>query len=269
MSGIKVRPSTLIFDLDNTLIWDERSMKEAFETVCLFAEQETGVGGARLEALVREEAGRLFRSYDTYSYAEAIEVTELEALWARFDRGDHPMLRRLEAIAAGYRRDVWRNALARAGADGDKAGALSSELAERFMTERRSRPFVYDDTFAALKALKPTYRMVLLTNGDPSLQQEKVDGVQGLGVFFEHIFISGHFEVGKPYPLIYEKVLEELGEEARDCWMIGDNMLTDIKGANGVGMPSVWLNRSGREPIEGIKPTFSVSSLSELADLLM
>lgn len=261
-------PRTLIFDLDNTLIWDERSVKEAFEAVCLIAEQQTGIDAAALEALAREEAGRLFRSYDTYDYAERIEVTELEALWARFDRGDHPMLRRLEAVAPLYRSDVWKNALARAGAGDEQAEALASGLAERFMVERRSRPLVYDDTFSVLETLKPKYRMVLLTNGDPSLQQEKVDGVHGLGDYFERVFISGHYEVGKPYPLIYEKVLAELGEEARHCWMIGDNLLTDIKGASGIGMTSVWLNRCGRQPIEGIMPSYSVSSLQELASIL-
>ncbi|MFB9326488.1 HAD family hydrolase [Paenibacillus aurantiacus] len=258
----------MIFDLDNTLIWDERSVKESFEAVCRIAEQQAGVDAVAVEALVREEAERLFRSCDAYEYAEAIEVTELEALWARFDQGDHPMLRRLQEHAPVYRREVWRNALIRAGATEERAKALASELAEQFVAERRARPIVYEDTFSVLEALKPKYRMVLLTNGDPSLQQEKVDGVQGLGDYFERVFISGHYEVGKPYPIIYKHVLDELGEEARHCWMIGDNLRTDIKGANGIGMTSVWLNRSGQTPIEGVMPTYSVSSLRGVAGLL-
>ncbi len=50
---------------------------------------------------------------------------------------------------------------------------------------------------------------------------------------------------GKPAPFLFEEALRELGVEAGDAVMVGDNLRTDIAGARNVGMATVWVNRWG------------------------
>ncbi|XEC94360.1 HAD family hydrolase [Paenibacillus tarimensis] len=255
----------LLFDLDNTLIWDEQSMREAFEAACMHAARCTAVEHAKLEKYVREEADRLFRGLETYSYADAIELTCLEALWSQFRKDLHPMLRRLGQIAPAYRKAAWTAGLQRAGVDNEDLGAA---LAEMFMVERRKRPLLYEDTLRTLNQLVQDYRMLILTNGDPDLQQEKVDGIAGLADFFEHIVISGCFEEGKPGGAMFRHSLSLAGACPEECIMIGDNLLTDILGANRAGIPSIWVNRSGKARSSAIAPDREVTSLSEIPGLL-
>ncbi|VTR46937.1 Uncharacterised protein [Actinobacillus pleuropneumoniae] len=48
--------AAVLFDLDDTLLWDERSVEEAFEVTCQAGAAETGVDASALLAAVREEA---------------------------------------------------------------------------------------------------------------------------------------------------------------------------------------------------------------------
>jgi putative hydrolase of the HAD superfamily len=49
--------------------------------------------------------------------------------------------------------------------------------------------------------------------------------------------------------------------------MVGDNLMTDILGANSVGIKSVWINRLNKERNEVI-PTYEIHHLEELFPLL-
>lgn len=51
----------------------------------------------------------------------------------------------------------------------------------------------------------------------------------------------------KPDPRIYESVLEQLGEEARSVWMIGDSQRCDRDGPTQVGIKGHYLRRSQDE----------------------
>ena len=66
---------------------------------------------------------------------------------------------------------------------------------------------MYDETFAVLDKLKGVYELLLLTNGDPSLQKEKLAGVPELAPYFNEIVISGAFGKGKPDASIFEHCL--------------------------------------------------------------
>ncbi|MBT4098698.1 MAG: HAD family hydrolase [Gemmatimonadetes bacterium] len=57
--------------------------------------------------------------------------------------------------------------------------------------------------------------------------------------------------------------------DAEDVWHIGDNVRTDVGGANAAGLHSVWLNRFEQTLTEDDPvPDIEVKSLSELASLL-
>ncbi|UVI27683.1 HAD family hydrolase [Paenibacillus spongiae] len=256
----------VLFDLDDTLLWDDRSVKEAFKATCDAAAAKTGVDAAALEEEVRREARELYETYETFPFTKMIGINPFEGLWGNFTGGEQAEFRKMQQLVPGYRRDAWTSGLRALGVDDEQLGA---ELAEQFPAERRKRPIVYDETFQVLDKLKGQYKLLLLTNGSPDLQKEKLDGVPELVPYFDHIIISGEFGQGKPAAPIFKHALERLGIEPEDGIMVGDKLTTDILGANTIGMTSVWINRHGVKRSDEIIPTFEIAHLEELLPLLV
>lgn len=255
----------VLFDLDDTLLWDDRSVKEAFEATCQTAADATGVAPEELEEAVRREARALYESYETFPFTKMIGINPFEGLWAPFLEGEQEEFRKLQSLAPGYRKAAWTQGLLALGVDDKELGA---KLAEQFPAERRSRPIVYDETFRVLDALKGKYKLLLLTNGSPDLQREKLAGVPQLMPYFDHIIISGEFGEGKPAASIFKHALERLSIEPDHGIMVGDKLTTDILGANTIGMTSVWINRHGAVRNDEIVPTYEIKHLEELMQLL-
>lgn len=255
----------VLFDLDDTLLWDDRSVKEAFRTTCEYAQAETGVDPEALEQAVRQEARAIYEAFEAFPFTKMIGINPFEGLWARFEEGEQTEFRQLQQFVPSYRTDSWTKGLAALGINNAELG---QKLGEMFPAERRSRPIVYDETFAVLDQLKDQYKLLLLTNGSPDLQREKLAGVPQLVPYFDHIIISGEFGEGKPRASIFNHALGQLELQAEDCIMVGDKLTTDILGANTVGMTSVWINRHGVDRNDDIIPTHTITSLNDLFELL-
>lgn len=255
----------VLFDLDDTLLWDDRSVKEAFEATCQAGAEAAGVDPGQLEEAVRKEARALYESYETFPFTKMIGINPFEGLWANFREGEQEEFRKLEQLAPGYRKEAWTRGLRALGVENEELGA---KLAEQFPAERRKRPLVYDETFRVLDALKGKYKLLLLTNGSPDLQREKLAGVPELTPYFDHIIISGEYGEGKPAASIFRHAMERLGIEPEHGIMVGDKLTTDILGANTVGMTSVWVNRHGAVRNDEIIPSHEIAHLEELLLLL-
>jgi len=80
------------------------------------------------------------------------------------------------------------------------------------------------------------------------------------------VVISGEVGVAKPDSLVFELALAETVVEPGDVWHIGDNLQTDVAGANAAGLRSIWLNRT-QQPRSASQPApnAEVASLSELS----
>lgn len=255
----------VLFDLDDTLLWDERSVKESFHETCLEAAKEYELDPLKLEDAVKQEARKLYESYETYPFTLNIGINPFEGLWANFNDVNPVQFQQLKQLAPRYRTDAWTNGLGVLGIDDARLG---ERLGEHFAAVRRTKPFVYEDTYQVLDALHGKVKLLLLTNGSPELQNEKLSGVPKLAPYFDHIVISGGFGQGKPAPAIFEHSMSLLGIDASEGVMVGDKLTTDIKGANGVGMTSVWINRHGVKRSDEIVPSYEISALSELEALV-
>lgn len=254
------------FDLDDTLLWDGRSVSEAFEATCNKAQEVKGVDPVELQEAVRNEARTLYESYDTISFTKMIGINPFEGLWANFTAGEQPEFRKLEQLAPVYRTESWRRGLLAVGVDDE---VFATSLAEQFAQERRARPHVYEETFKILNELKErNFKLLLLTNGCPALQQEKIDGVPELAPYFDEIIISGTYGKGKPDSSIFLHALDLLGVKPEEAMMVGDKLTTDIKGSLSVGMTAVWINREDRPRSEEIIPDYEITHLSELHDII-
>jgi putative hydrolase of the HAD superfamily len=253
----------IFFDLDDTLLWDQKSVKEAFVATCLMAAEKYNIDPEKLEESVREEARQLYSSYETYPFTQMIGINPFEGLWGNF-LDDHDQFRKMKEIVPEYRKQAWKKGLQILGVDDDDFAAT---LAERFPEERRRKPFVYEDSYSVLDQLKGKYKLLLLTNGSPDLQNTKLDITPELVPYFDHIVISGAFGRGKPDPTIFEHALSLFEIKKDQALMVGDNLMTDILGAKRAGIKSVWINRHEKERNE-VVPDYEISRLDELFTIL-
>ncbi|MDW8018086.1 MAG: HAD family hydrolase [Thermus sp.] len=221
-----------LLDLDDTLLQDHGVSQGVLEALG----QEVGVKGFFPAVKARAEA--LFRQAPFYPWAERIGHSALEALWARYTT---PGLEALAAWAWPFRERVFREALWLLGGPVERA----RELAEAFFHERRRYP-LFPEVPGFLEALRAKGAgLVLLTNGVPDLQREKLFGA-GLGEAFSLTLISGEVGLGKPDPRLFRMALCAFGVAPEEAVMVGDNPERDVQGALLAGLKAVWVDRGHR-----------------------
>lgn len=253
----------LFFDLDDTLLNDAKSVETALRKTCRFAEDKTGIEADQLYDAIRLKAPEVYSRYDTYEFTKSIGINPFEGLWGEFDDPGEGF-QMMKDIIVHYQQTSWTEALQHCGIVDSRIGR---QLATTFRTERLDSPFLFDDAIPVLEELKGQYELLMLTNGSPQLQNIKLRLTPELVPYFDHIVISGEFGIGKPDPSIFEHALKLTGHKPDEVLMIGDNLKTDIKGANATGISSVWLNRYGKKA-EHEMPTHEIESLYELSKLL-
>jgi putative hydrolase of the HAD superfamily len=257
--------SNVIFDLDDTLMYEERSDMETYGAVADALASRYHIGPESFAATIANGARTLWRAQcPVRSYCLDIGISSSEALAGDFS-GDDRNLGALRSWVPVFRRQAWLNALRSHGLDGEE---LADELSLMFIEERKKRHIVFDETQDVLLRLSRNYRLALLTNGAPEIQREKLEK-SGLSSHFDIAVISGEVGAGKPRPEVYLHCLDRLGASSNCCVMVGDNLRNDIKGAQNVGMKGIWVNRNGVLPEEGIYPDAEMKSLDELFSALV
>jgi putative hydrolase of the HAD superfamily len=106
---------------------------------------------------------------------------------------------------------------------------------------------LYEDTITVLKALKLNgWKHVILTNHVPEL--ESIVLALGLGDYIDRVFSSAVTGYEKPNPGAYRIALDYIGH-TDDVWMVGDNLESDIKGSEAVGIPAILVHRETTETV--------------------
>jgi putative hydrolase of the HAD superfamily len=97
----------------------------------------------------------------------------------------------------------------------------------------------------------------------------------GLYDLFDVYAISQEVGVSKPHPHIFCHALDQLGISQEDygkVMMVGNNLARDIKGANNLGLISVWLDwgpRRPKTPADASEaPQFTIRTPLELLQVL-
>ena len=118
------------------------------------------------------------------------------------------------------------------------------------------------------RRLRKDYRIYIITNGVVSTQYARLSG-SGLEPLMDGIFISDEVGFNKPARQFFEFVQNSIeGFEKERALVIGDGLLSDIKGGIDYGIDTCWVDiyRSGDS--RGLHPTYVVKSISELPELL-
>ncbi|MEP6693616.1 MAG: HAD family hydrolase [Chloroflexota bacterium] len=254
----------LIFDLDNTLLMEDEATFSSVRRACERAQGRAGVDADALHSATLKIAEELWRAAPIYAYAEEMGLWWGEGLWGEF-RGDTPGLRSVHAFVPGFRRDVWRGALAAVAVSDD---ALAAELDATYVAARRVHQPVDPEAERVLDDLARDHRLALVTNGAPDVQREKLAGTT-LARWFGAIVISAEVGIAKPDPRIFAHALRAVGAEAAGSVMIGDSLSRDVAGARAAGLRSIWIDREEGAPKLGdAVPDARVTALSQIRSCL-
>jgi putative hydrolase of the HAD superfamily len=99
---------------------------------------------------------------------------------------------------------------------------------------------LFDDTLPTLERLAADgWQHAILSNHVPELGV--IAAGLGLDRFVVALSCSADTGYEKPHPLAYASVLEPL--EPAEAWMIGDNVVADVLGAEAVGIPAILVRR--------------------------
>ena len=257
--------TTIIFDLDETLMYEDRSVAETRRAVGETVQKRFGVDAGEFADTMAKEAEAIWQEKcPVRSYCEDIGISSSEGLTGAFT-GEDPNLGLLREWIPEYRHEAWRNALL---IHGIEDSDFAEKLSKLFMEERRRRHIVFPDTEAALTELQFSYRIGLLTNGAPDVQFEKMDAA-GLGHYFEVVGISGEIGTGKPGLRAFTHTLDTFGIPPENAVMVGDNPVNDIKGCQSAGIKGIWVNRYQQACDEDILPDGEIRNLDELADVVI
>ncbi len=232
---------SIVFDLDSTLL-DNSSYQDTLAGICRqVSELHPGVEPRQLQ-----QANLTIWTSNKDRY-----MTELwDGTKDTFSLGE----------------EVWELTLAQCGIQSRSI----ARKAARIHDATEARHFrLYADARSAVQALQQTgIRMALVTNGPSQLQRRKIE-ILGIAPWFEAVLVSAEVGHSKPEPEIYMLALESLNADPKDAWFVGDNLYTDIAGANNVGMPSVWVNRTAEPlPPDAPVPTHEVRTLAPLPGLM-
>lgn len=119
-----------------------------------------------------------------------------------------------------------------------------------------------------LASLKGKAKLALVTNGFTRLQRSRLENL-GLLEHFEVIITSEAVGHSKPQPEIFNYALEQMQNPQRDkVLMIGDTLESDIVGGIRSSLDTCWINTHKKELPHDVNPTYQVSSLGELEQLL-
>lgn len=113
---------------------------------------------------------------------------------------------------------------------------------------------------------KAGWRHIMLSNNFPELPE--LCNSLGIAEFFDQYIVSASVGYEKPHPEIFRLALEITGHPAI-CYMVGDNPVADVVGAQAAGIPAILVNRPYPEEGPQAEPAHRCHTLPALRELLL
>jgi len=175
-------------------------------------------------------------------------------LWYQYDNG---------FINSDFiRRERFRRILAPFRVDDE---ILSEELSRDYLQFCPQKGHLIPHAIDVLEYLAQEYRLAIITNGFEEIQHTKLASGK-LRHYFDHVITSQKAGHRKPSREIFDCALSLNGIRNDEAIMIGDNLITDIAGAQNASIDPVFFNAGRIE--HSASPHVEIHSLDELRTFL-
>jgi putative hydrolase of the HAD superfamily len=202
--------------------------------------------------------------YDLRSYWRGRLHEAIDDVLARYPRFDREALVR-QAIAEKVYMDKLPAFLRAVGIEDEQLIVSAHDIFQRDWFERL---VLFDDAVHTLEALRPRYKLGLVTNGPSRTQRPKIEQFKLID-YLDLLIVSEEVGVAKPDPAIFAIALDRLGVMPGEALFVGDSLEFDLPGAAAAGMPFIWMNPRGETlPADLAQPVAVIERLTELLGLL-
>ncbi|MBN1859546.1 HAD family hydrolase [Candidatus Bipolaricaulota bacterium] len=151
---------------------------------------------------------------------------------------------------------------------GSSSDTLAAKLSTIYAEIRLASVALYPGTAESLAALRPGYRLGLLTNGPSDLQWRKIRRLS-IESLFDRIVVADDVGRYKPDVRIFRWTAKQLGLSCKEIVFVGDSPSADIAGARAAGLYCAWIHRASATRIPEIVADVVVTDLRELRKVLL
>jgi putative hydrolase of the HAD superfamily len=152
-----------------------------------------------------------------------------------------------------------RHALYEAGFDNARAEQIAREAFEIFLHARHEVE-LFEQAEQTLAQLQTQYVLAAITNGNFDIRRI------GLDRYFSFAINAEHLPRAKPHPEPFLTALARAGCTPQQSIHIGDDIDSDMRGAQRVGMYTIWVNATAQPWPDNLPPTKQIRHLRELPD---
>jgi putative hydrolase of the HAD superfamily len=231
-------PKAVLFDLDDTIIDDSSAVDQCWRDACdVHRAEYNSIDPDVLYAAVRRNGD-----------------------WFWSDPERH-RVGRLDLHAA--RAHVVGLALSELGIERPE---LAHRIADQYSRHRDAAMRPLPEAIETVRWFREQgARLALITNGAGEAQRRKINQFDLAGLF-DCILVEGEAGFGKPDARVYRGVLDQLGVEPADAWMVGDHLEFDVAAPQRLGIAGVWIDVQGAGLPAGseVRPDLVIRRLSEL-----
>lgn len=221
----------VFFDLDHTL-WDfEQNAHDTLQELFIIF---------KLKEILNTSVDIFIENFMKVNYA----------LWKKYDTKEisKEELRRIRCILVLANFNV-------------KNDVLAEKIETNYLAMCPQKNSLFPFAIEILEYLQEKYILHILTNGFELTQLKKIKA-SNLSSFFEHIITSECSNYCKPHQKMFEFALDKTDATIDNSIMIGDNLISDIQGANQIGMKAIHFDQ------KNIFSENSINCLSQLKKLL-
>jgi len=220
----------IVFDCYSTLIdiWTNERKEEIFHYLSLYL----GYYGARIDARGLRVALDAEREQYPKTKEEAYPEIDLEVLF--------------------------KNILKKEGLDNP---FLVESCCKLFRAISRERFQLFPDSLPVLEEMKKNgYPLAVVSDAQKVFSPEEGE-ILGISHYFKCVLLSSYFGFRKPDPRLFNIVCTLLNVPTTEAVYIGNDPETDVKGAQGVGMKAILLDREKKVRNPEPKPDFYATDL--------
>jgi YjjG family noncanonical pyrimidine nucleotidase len=122
-----------------------------------------------------------------------------------------------------------------------------------------------DGAEAVCRKLSENKQLAIITNGVERTQLRRINK-STIKPYISDIFVSEKIGYAKPACEYFDYVFESLNiKDKSTVLIVGDSLLSDIKGGMNYGVDTCWYNPNGLINSTDIEPTYEIKSLLELS----